>query len=381
MPNYFSAVVKYIVLSLVYFVLSKPLLAQDSLQVHLGGALRFNYLYNSWDQQQRDQGGAILYDVLLLNVKAAYKNVLLDAEYRQYAASFGGGFLKHAWMGYEFREGEQIQVGLASVPFGLQPYASNNWFFNIGYYVGLEDNYDMGIRYLRRKEHWDYDIAFFKNAETLDAGGQTELSYSRFAYDVAGRNKKNNQVNGNLVYKTLGAVKQRIGISGQYGGIYNMDTQEVGNHYAGALAYEADYRNWNLKASFAHAVMNPRNAEGESNEVIEMAAYGSAYEVATNFNLYTFGVSRRMDINRGILKQLTAYNDFGYMQKARRAFENSYMNVTGVRANIGPVITYVEYAVGYNHSWFGGNFVDDFSRGNPDAKLQGRFNINLGYYF
>ncbi|MCL7986858.1 hypothetical protein M8998_02770 [Sphingobacterium sp. lm-10] len=355
--------------------------AQDSLQVHLGGAVRFNYLYSSWDEQLRAQGGNIAYDVVRLNVIAAYKNVLLDAEYRLYASSFGGGFLKHAWMGYQFREGEQIQVGLASIPFALQPYTGNNWFFNIGYYVGLEDNYDMGIRYLRRKKNWDYDIAFFKNPETLDIGGGTELSHSRYGYDIVGRNKKINQLNGNLVYKTLGTVKQRIGISAQYGGLYNLDTKQVGNHYAGALAYEADYRSWNLKASFIHAVHNPINAAGESNQIVEMAAYGAAYEVATDFNLYTIGVAKNIDVNWRLFKQFAVYNDFGYMQKQLKSFENSYMNVTGLRTTIGPITTYIDYATGYNHSWFGGNFVDDFSRGNPDAKRHSRFNINLGYYF
>jgi hypothetical protein len=35
----------------------------------------------------------------------------------------------------------------------------------------------------------------------------------------------------------------------------------------------------------------------------------------------------------------------------------------------------------YNHSWLGGNFVDDFAKGNPDAKWEARFNVNVGYYF
>jgi hypothetical protein len=34
----------------------------------------------------------------------------------------------------------------------------------------------------------------------------------------------------------------------------------------------------------------------------------------------------------------------------------------------------------YN-SWLGGNFVDDFAKGNPDAKWEARFNVNVGYYF
>jgi hypothetical protein len=29
----------------------------------------------------------------------------------------------------------------------------------------------------------------------------------------------------------------------------------------------------------------------------------------------------------------------------------------------------------------GGNFVDDFAKGNPDAKWEARFNVNVGYYF
>jgi hypothetical protein len=29
----------------------------------------------------------------------------------------------------------------------------------------------------------------------------------------------------------------------------------------------------------------------------------------------------------------------------------------------------------------GGDFVDDFAEGIPDAKWEARFNINIGYYF
>lgn len=382
MPDCLQVVGRYFCSIFLFLFLYCPFAgAQDSLTVKLGGAVRFNYLNSSWDQEQRKQGGNIAYDVFRLNVQAAYKNVLLDAEYRLYSASFGGGFLKHAWMGYEFREGEQIQVGLAAVPFALQPMTGNSWFFNIGYYVGLEDNYDMGIRYLRRKKNWDYDLAFFKNAETLDVGGATELSHSRYAYDIVGRNKKINQVNGNVVYKTLGAVKQRIGLSAQFGGLYNLDTDQVGNHYAGALAYQADYSGWNLKASFIRAIHNPKNAPGESNDIVEMAAYGAAYEVATNFNIYTIGLAKDVDFDLGIFKGFTVYHDVGYMQKHRRDFLNSSMHVTGIRTAIGPVMAYIDYARGLNHSWFGGNFVDDFSRGTANAKTESRFNINLGYYF
>lgn len=69
------------------------------------------------------------------------------------------------------------------------------------------------------------------------------------------------------------------------------------------------------------------------------------------------------------------------MDKRMDAFEDSVMNVTGVLVTAGFVYTYFDFAAGYNHSWLGGNFVDDFAQGDPDAQWEMRFNINLGFYF
>ena len=100
-----------------------------------------------------------------------------------------------------------------------------------------------------------------------------------------------------------------------------------------------------------------------------------------HFNMYSLGISRNIPVEWGPVTNLQVYNDFAFMQKKASEFTDSYMNVTGVLVSAGSVYTYIDYAAGYNHSWLGGNFVDDFSKGNPDAKLEARFNINIGYYF
>ena len=69
------------------------------------------------------------------------------------------------------------------------------------------------------------------------------------------------------------------------------------------------------------------------------------------------------------------------MDKREKGFTDSFMNVTGVLFSSGPIYCFVDYAAGYNHSWLGGNFADDFGVGNPDAKWEARFNVNIGYYF
>jgi hypothetical protein len=155
----------------------------------------------------------------------------------------------------------------------------------------------------------------------------------------------------------------------------------MGDHSAFAAHYEITKGKWNAKAQFIIASNNPENAATESRDVITMAAYGTPYQVASDFNLYSLGISRNVPVKWGPLTNLQFYNDFSFMQKKAVGFTDSYMNVTGVLLTAGNVYTYIDYAAGYNHSWLGGNFVDDFAIGNPDAKWEARFNVNIGYYF
>ncbi|WP_026839366.1 hypothetical protein [Gillisia sp. JM1] len=369
----------FLVLLTLCFVL--PTFAQDTPQLKLGGALRFNYNLSSWKDGQKKRGGDFGYDMFRVNAEAAYKGIFLNAEYRLYSEGFGGGFLKQGWLGYKFNELDQIHVGLTQVPFGIQQYNSNNWFFNLTYYVGMEDDHDMGVKYIHSGEKFEYQLAFFKNAEELRFGNNTESSPNRYSYDIVGRNKEINQFNGKFIYKFGKDAAHRLGFSAEYGKLYNLDTEELGDHGALAAHYEVTKGKWNARAQFITASNDPANAEGESRDVVIMAAYGAPYEVAAHFNMYSLTISRNVPVEWGPISNLQFYNDFGYMQKKTKGFEDSYMNVTGVLVSAGNVYTYVDYAAGYNHSWLGGNFVDDFSSGNPDAKWEARFNINIGYYF
>lgn len=355
--------------------------AQEPPEVKIGGALRFNYNLSSWKPEQKSRGGDFGYDMFRINAIAAYRGIYVNAEFRHYSEAFGGGMLKQGWFGYRFNDAEELQVGLTQVPLGIQQYNSHNWFFNLGYYMGLEDDHDMGIKYMNLGDKWEYQIAYFKNAEELNFGDASAVSPSRYSYDVAGNNKEVHQGNIKLLYKWGDSLKSRLGVSAQYGGLYNINTKRKGDHYALAAHYEADYKQWNLKTEAMLVSHNPNNAEGVSREIITMAAYGAPYEVTSDFNLYTLAIARDVPVSWGPVSNLQFYNDFGYMQKKPASFEDSFMNVTGVLISAGNLYTYVDYAAGYNHSWLGGNFVNDFAAGNPDAKWEARFNINFGYYF
>ncbi|PHR95050.1 MAG: hypothetical protein COA80_11495, partial [Leeuwenhoekiella sp.] len=295
---------------------------EEKPKLELGGALRFNYVYSSWKEEQKTKGGEFGYDMFRINARASFKNVFLNAEYRLYSEAFGGGFLKQGWLGYRFSEKDELHAGLVYVPFGIKQYNSNNWFFNITYYAGLEDDHDMGIKYLHTGDRWEYAIAFFKNAEELNFGGDVENSSSRYSYDVVGRNKETNQFNVKLLRKLGNTGNNQLGFSAQYGQLYNIDTDRNGDHYALALHHELDWRDWNFKTEIMTVAHNPENAAGQSNAIIQMGAYGTPYEVAARFNMYTFAASKVVNVNWGPVSQLKFYNDFGYTQKKERASED-----------------------------------------------------------
>ncbi len=377
-------------LLLSFFLFSTKSFSQEKTNIDVGGALRFNYNLSSWKDGQKKRGGDFGFDLFRINTKVEHEALTLNAEYRFYSTGFGGGMLKQGWIGYDFNEYNNLQVGLTQVPFGLTTYNSNSWFFSINYYVGLEDDHDMGLKYSYTKDNWEMNLAFFKNAEELSFGSNSDVDASRYSYDVGSlgdddgsfRNKEVNQADLKLAYNIgEGDITQQIGISGQFGGLYNLETEDMGNHYAFAGHYRANIKNFGLKAEVAYYKYNPKQPDNETDNQIAMVAYGASYMVAAEATTYTLGISYSVPVEWNPISSLMIYNDFGLMDKAENSFEDTYMNVFGVLVSAGKVYTYIDYAMGKNQPWLGPDWTSALAEGNDDANWEARFNINIGYYF
>lgn len=381
------------IVSIIFLLIGYSAQSQEKPEVKFGGALRFNYNLSTWKEGQKSRGGDFGYDMFRINSIASFKGVKLNAEYRLYSESFGGGMLKQGWVEYDFNENKNLQIGLTQVPFGITQYNSNNWFFNMTYYLGLEDDHDMGIKYSYFDERWEYAIAFFKNAEELNFGSYSDVSDSRYSYDVSSidlngdgnfnlRNKETNQLNGKVAYKIQsGKFNHKIGISGQFGGLHNLDSGETGNHFAYAGHYEMQAGRVALKAQMAGYGHNPKNSAGEPTDVVAMTAYGAPYLVASDGSVYTFCLSYSLPVDWHPVSNLRFYNDFGYLDKSAKDFNDSFMNVTGVLVSAGNVFTYIDAAAGKDHPWLGPAWTNGLAAGTENASWHLRFNINLGYYF
>lgn len=354
----------------------------------IGGAARFNYTLSSWDKDQRNKGGDLKYDVFIINAMSRYKNFSIHAEYRQYANSNGGGMLNNGYLQYVLKQKHRFQLGLMKVPFGNTE-NSNSYYFTMAYYVGLEGDDDAGIKYTFNNDNFEIDAAFFKNSD-MDNGSGKQEDPSRFSFDIMGQNQETNTGNARFIWKFGDYTQSRLGVSGMYGGIYNIYSKEMGSRYAFAAHYQLNAGDWTLRAQYVNYMYSPKNAQApegsdifpEAPHCVTMGAYGSTYNVADQGNIYT--ASLRYDIplkNRNFFSSINVYGEANYFQKTIKDFSDSQFYVVGANLNIWRAAVYVEYLLAKNQPFLGNDWTNALGAGNPNEKWNHRININLGFYF
>lgn len=364
-------------------------------ELEIGGALRFNFQYKDWFRQEFDlpRVADFEFDTFRLNADGSYGDLRLSAEYRIYA---GYHMLHHGWVGYELSNAFSLQAGVHKAPFGPLPYASHNWFFQLPYYVGLEDDYDAGIKAIYESGPWNVQAAFYKNDEGTYTG--RSLASARYSYDVvpttvdelgyaglteARFNEEANQLNGRLAYEWDFAEDGRaeIGVSGQWGQLYNASTDRFGSHWASSVHLDATYGRWNLIAEAIRYETHPENPAGVDRRFVVMGAYDAPYKVASEASLYLAGLAYTIPVEWGPISAVQLYDDYTYMAKRAAGYESTQQNVLGSAISAGPLYIYIDLASGRNHPWLGPDYGVALAEGGVEDEWHTRFNINLGYYF
>lgn len=383
--------------------------AQDDSGFSIGGAVRYNLLLTSYeDNDITVNDGQFTWDTWRINVSGQNDaGVKLDFEYRFYP-TFGTHFIHHGYVGYDFNEQNEIQIGVMQVPFGDQTYASHSWWFSGAYYMGLEDDYDMGFKYVKSKDNWNFALAYYFSPEpagpsptaieefpSYGIGGSGRYSYDIIPkapvfledgtlVEVGASNQERNQVNGRAAYSfSIGEMgTSEIGLSGQYGGLYNSTLDEFGSHSAFAAHLDLNLNRFNIKPFVIFYNHDAKNDDGSDADLVHMGAYGSGtYPVAAQATLYNLGIAYSLPVSIGPISNLTFYNDYTFTDKANDDFEDTQQNILGFMVTAGSVYTYFDIAMGKNQPWLTNSFGTGLGQGVEDADWNTRFNINIGYYF
>ncbi|MFW5831388.1 MAG: hypothetical protein ACOCVA_04005 [Prolixibacteraceae bacterium] len=374
-----------------------------------GGAMRFNFLSTNYENPVNKLNTQFTWDTWRLNVDGSMVGIDLSFEYRFYP-TFGSHFIHHGYLGYAFSDNIYMELGVTQVPFGVTPYASHSWWFQGPYYVGLEDDYDMGINFdITPTDKLEINVSYFRQAEPEGPkfGGDVTFGNAgpgRYSYDIVPGTGAYVADNGNIVsasasLRELDQFNVRaayniiagweIGASAQIGGIYNsvLEKSETGTAFAGHIV--GNFGNFNLKAEYIYYNYNARSDDGQKLDVLQMGAYGYEYfggegytgGVAAKANMYVAGLAYTIPVDFGPVSGIQPYVDYTMIDKTNENCYNTQHFIPGFLISAGAVYIYADYALGKNQPWLTSSFGKGLGSGVENPDWNRRFNINIGYYF
>ena len=117
-------------------------------------------------------------------------------------------------------------------------------------------------------ERYSYDVVIVDEQDFPDLGNQN--------------NEETNQFNVRIAYAIDHGDfgKTELGVSGQWGQLYNDITDDNGDHWAAAVHLSGFYGPFNLMLEAARYEYDPENPPGTSNDTIVMGAFADAFPVA-----------------------------------------------------------------------------------------------------
>ena len=354
--------------------------------IKIGGAVRTNYSHTSYDEDSKDRGGDYDFDIFRLNFSGDVGDVKLNAEIRFFDYMTA---VKYAYAAYDFADDWQVQAGITKVPFGNWPYNSHNYFFGTTYYIGLEDDHDMGVLFKRKiTDNWQLDLGFFKNDELGGVDGYVDNRSDRYSYDVVGFRTVDEGVyadpgaeGGNPLgeYNTFSGRygyhiehdggKTEIGFSALAGGLHD-GVDRAGDYNAWAMHINSNLGAWNLQLQHGEYDYNVDNANR-----MAVGSYSFYDSIAAQATMTNANIAYSLPVEWGPVTGLQFYNDYGIIYDKSDNTEDTWMNVTGVSIAAGGLFTYIDYVFAKNQPFVGGSAAGDSS------ETERRFNINLGYYF
>ena len=355
--------------------------------INIGGAVRFQYNYRDWVTTSQDKVGDMTFDTFRLDMNGEIGKMILSAEYRWYE---GWNSLHHGWIGYNFNSHWQGQVGLNKVPFGILPFASHNFWFSGAYYLGFEDNYDMGAKTIYDNGPLNVQMAFYKNADLGSPGDagrySVDVLYGNAGTNYGGTqttatNEKTNQGNLRVAYtfSPSDTCSTEIGASYQYGGLYNKMIGKTGYHWASAVHLNGNYGRWNIQLEGIHYEFYPKDQAGISPEIINMGAYNGVWGAPARADIGIANISYGLPVAWGPITKLTFYSDNTAIKPKNHQWNTIWQNVVGTMVTAGPVYVYVDLISAENMIFMGGDMVSTADINHNQR--QTRLNINFGYYF
>ncbi len=360
-------------------------------ELTIGGAMRVNYAVGDYGEdtggpsRADGDGGNFSLDTFRINVDYTNDAVVGKLEYRFYN---GYHFLHTGWLGYNFDDGSQVQVGVNRVPFGPGAYGiSQSWFFDQHYYVGLADDMDLGVKYTKPIGNLTIDAAYYFSDEGTGAGDTRDSA--RYSYDVVNESgngyEERNQINLRAIYSFKDTpVKTDVGASFEYGELDSQGPADDGDHWALSAHMVNKWNNFTLATQLTRYEfdVDPVQPLG-TDKLVQFGAFDFPNTVAAKAWIPAVSLSYYHETpSVNWLDYVIPYVEYSSIIKDEDDFNDSDLITLGAAWGHGGWYIYTEVAYSNGNEFVGGETAyGDRLGANADDEWQSRFNVNLGYYF
>jgi len=371
----------------------------------VGGAIRFNYVYKSWQDEYRN--GFFGLDTARLDVNYDDGTNLGSAQYRYNNFPKGQGgywqhFLHHGWIGRRFADKSELHIGVDKNLFGLQPYASNNFYESIAFYAGFEDKYDLGVSYLSKPGPVEWQLGFYpRDGGSYGGGRNTAPSANRYSYNIVAdddaqgfgtgqRDTERNTLIGRVAFKVGDQGQQEVGVSALTGEIRNearangaVNTRR--NAFAVHFKGKSGPVNVMLQAMRYdyHTSHEATQTYGglDANSFVMIGGFGYPYPVASKGDIYIANASYDIGGKVGPFSGFKVYNDYSMLHKRVGGYKDSAQNVTGLGFSAGKWAFSADFMLGKHHPYISPDFGGLGATSAEHPGYSRRINLQAGYYF
>jgi len=341
------------------------LLAQDD-GLELGGAVRFNY---GWLDYGPGSGPDL--ELLRIEARGTAGRAFFSMQYRWYD---GFDAVHHAYGGWKVDSDSDVRIGIQQVPFGLLPYASHSFWFGSGYYLGIEDDYDLGVVWRRDGNGRQWHAGVFVSDEY-----GTGRRPGRYSFDVAttAAHPYRERERAYLRYEQTRAVsggELALGVSAFSGRVEDRARGRYHGHHGAAIHAQWTRDAWTLQAQWARYRYDVPEAR------LALSAFLYPFDIAAEADVPSVNVAYAMP-DSGWLDGITCYNNLSMTRPVRRndGLRASWQNVTGCSFARGAMFTYVDWIAGKNMWFAGGPGIGIEEPGGN--RWRSRLNVNIGFYF
>jgi hypothetical protein len=400
-----------IALASAILALSNPAMAaEDAAQapassLKFDGAVRFWLESLSWNDQRK---GTFEFDTARLGFKYDDGRFLAAGRERYYHYSSretGAGkgadmlFNEYLWAGYRFADKGELHVGQDRMPFGLLPYASNNFFESMAWYAGYEDTSAMGAKYTRKDGGLSTSLAFYPTdgrhllswaSDTAVLDGLDSVRFSNHLMKSYGREERNTVV-GRLAYEfPLAGGKAEVGASVLDGRLAATDPSlSSGRRNAQALHASGEFGRLGVQLE---TIRYRNNFSGKGStagawygacdqDCVLIGSYGFTNRMAAKGNIDIANLSYKIPGSLGPFSNFVVYNDWSRLRKSAAGYADSYQNVTGLSFGAGRWAIVLDLSHATNEPYLSPGFGNALAAGGGARSTGRRFNATFAYYF